>query len=492
MQTINKLSIGIIVALLLMTVTTFFLNQSTKPAVNLKTIGETYQLGNYQVQIKLNPEKPKTGNNQLTIAIRNEKDQPVIDAKVEGYAEMPAMGSMQAMREIVSIENTGAGLYQGNYALPMNGSWPITLTIESKKLALAKAVFDMNTSRTGLKLTLTTPSQQLSQSNQSTVSEQSNAEFNVDNFRRQLIGVTTAKVICQRMIKTLHAGAKVTYNQSQLTDISLKYDAWIDQLNADYLGKQIRQGDTLFTVYSPELISAQDEYLDSLKQGQSYLQKVTRKRLKRWGINTTQIKSLQQRGIANEYVSILSPVDGTVIEKNIVAGSAVKVGSSLLRLANLSSVWVDGEVYESDLPWLKIGMEAQITFPELPEQAYTAKVSFIDSVINPKTHSAVIRVQLPNHNALLKPGMFANMNLQIDLGERLIVPEQAVIYAGHQRIVFIDKGNGRLLPRKIKTGLRNTDMIEVLDGLKYGDDIVSSGNFLIAAESKLKSGLAQW
>ena len=164
----------------------------------------------------------------------------------------------------------------------------------------------------------------------------------------------------------------------------------------------------------------------------------------------------------------------------------------MLRLADLSTVWVEGEIYESDLSWVKVGMEAHITLPELPESSYTAVVKFIDSVLSPKTHSAVIRVQLANADGLLRPGMFASMNLQVDLGERLVVPEQAVIFSGDQRIVFIDKGNGRLLPSKIKTGLRNKDMIEVVDGLKLGDIIVTSGNFLIAAESKLKAGLAQW
>jgi len=137
-------------------------------------------------------------------------------------------------------------------------------------------------------------------------------------------------------------------------------------------------------------------------------------------------------------------------------------------------------------------MEVQITLPERPDQSYTAKVTFIDSVLNPETHSAVIRVQIANDDSSLRPNMFANMNLQVDLGERLVVPEQAVIYAGDKRLVFIDKGNGRLLPKIIKTGLHNKNMIEVLDGLALDDIIITSGNFLIAAESKLKAGLAQW
>lgn len=493
MKTVNKVSIAVIVLLLLIGMAMVFVKQGTDTIVKLQNIGETHLLGNYQVQIKLNPEKPKIGKNQLTLAISDGKDQPVTDASIQAYAEMPAMGSMQAMREVVNIENNGSGFYQGHYSLPMNGSWPLTVTIESAKQGKAEVVFDMNTSRAGVKLTQATPSELSLQLSQASPPEQHKAVFNVDSYRRQLIGVTTAEVVFQKIVKIIHAGARISYDQTRLTDITLKYDAWIGLLNADSLGKQIHQGDTLFTVYSPELVSAQDEYLDSLQQSRSSgLRKAARKRLVRWGINVAQIKTLQQRGRAADYLPIISPVNGTIIEKNIVAGSAVKVGSRLLRLADLSTIWVEGEVYESDLPWLKVGMEAQITLPELPENAYVATVTFIDSVLNSKTHSAVIRVQLANVDGSLRPGMFANMQLQVDLGERLLVPEQAVIYAGDQRIVFIDKGNGRLLPSKIKTGLRNKDMIEVVDGLTLGDIIVTSGNFLIAAESKLKAGLAQW
>jgi Cu(I)/Ag(I) efflux system membrane fusion protein len=399
---------------------------------------------------------------------------------------------MQAMREIVSIENSGSGFYQGHYSLPMNGSWPLTISIDSEKQGKAELVFDMNTSRPGVKLIQATPSELSPLLKQTSLPKQF-ATFNVDNYRRQLIGVTTTKVVRQKLLKIIRTDARIAYNQSRLTDITLKYDAWIGQLNADYLGKQMRQGDTLFTVYSPQLVSAQDEYLDSLKRRHSFdLRKATRRRLALWDINTSQIKALEKRGKAIKYLPIASPVTGTIIEKNIVTGSAVKAGTRLLRLADLSSVWIEGEVYESDLPWIKVGMQARIILPEQADQSYTATVTFIDPVLNPQTRSAVIRAELANADGFLRRDMFATMQLQVDLGERLVVPEQAVIYSGDQRIVFIDKGDGRLLPKKIKTGVRNKDMLEVLDGLVLGDKIISSGNFLIAAESKLKAGLAQW
>ncbi len=487
-----KNGVGIIALLLFLSLGIFYLDQPTEIAINPINTGAAHLAGNFQIRVKLDPEKPKIGKNQLTLVIRDSKDRPVTDAAIQAFAEMPAMGSMQAMREPVSIENIGPGLYQGHYSLPMNGSWPLTVSISSINQGKAELLFDMNTSRTGVKLAQATPSD-LSPHSQKEAPEHQPAEFNVDSYRRQLIGVTTAEVVYQNLTKTIHAGARVTYDQSRLTDITLKYDAWIGQLHADYVGKYIQQGETLFTAYSPDLVSVQDEYLDSLKLPHSLeLRKATRRRLALLDVNAAQVKAWEKRGKAIEYLPIPSPVTGTIVEKNTVAGSAIKAGAKIMRLADLSTVWIEGEVYEFDLPWIKIGMPARITLPEQPGLSYTATVTFIDPVLNPHTRSAVIRAQLTNSDGSLRPDMYATMQLQVDLGERMVVPEQAVIYSGDQRIVFVDKGHGRLLPKKIKTGLRNENMIEVQDGLAPGDVIVTSGNFLIAAESKLKAGLAQW
>ena len=473
----------------------YFLQQPANKSAELDNIGVTHYAGPYKVQLKLNPEKPKIGNNQVTILIRNEQDQPVSNAQIDAVAVMPGMGTMPEMREAVEIEATEAGIYQGKFSIPMNGSWPLTITINSTALGQAELAFDMNTSRAGLKKTAATASNMAPQQEQTEqVVEQYDA-FTVDSYRRQMIGVTTSEVLSQNMIKTIHARARVNYDESELADINLKYDAWIGTLDADYIGMSVHKGEQLFTVYSPELVSAQDEYLSSIrrKDASPYsLQKAARSRLLRWGISPAEIRALAKRGRVDEYLPILSPVNGVIIDKDIVAGAAVKAGARLMRLADLSTVWVEGEMYETDLPWVKVGMAAIVSFPDMPVQTYNTVISFIEPVLNTDTRTAIVRVELPNPEGLLKPGMYARMNIQVDLGERFVVPEQAVIYAGEQRVVFLDKGEGRLQPRKIKTGVRNDDYIEVLEGLRFGDVIVTSGNFLIAAESKFKSGLAQW
>lgn len=438
----NSIKLVVGVLLLLAGLGLYILQQPVKKTVALENIGTIYYAGAYKVQLKLDPAKPKIGNNTLSILIRNEQDQPVSDAMLEASAEMPSMGSMPAMLEVVDIQAKGNGFYQGRFSLPMNGSWP-------------ELAFDMNTSRAGLKLSSATSSAMAPEQTQAEHVDEQAGMFVVDSYRRQLIGVTTSEVLCQKMTKTIHAAARVSYDESGLVDINLKYDAWIGTLNADYIGKQVQKGEPLFTVYNPELVSAQDEYLSSLRRkgaGPYNLQQAARRRLARWDISPAEIRALAKRGRVDEYLPILSSVKGTIIEKQLVAGTAVKAGARLLRLADLSTVWVEGEVYESELPWLKLGMPLNVSFPEMPEQTYETVVSFIEPVLNAKTHTAKVRAELANPQGLLKPGMYARLNLQVDLGERFVVPEQAVIYAGEQRVVFLDKGEGRLQPRKIKTG----------------------------------------
>ena len=492
---VDKIIVFVILPLSLMIgLVLLFYPQPANQSAKLDNIGTTYYAGSYKVQLKLSPDKPRVANNTLSFLIRNEQDEPVSNTQINAMAIMPAMGTMPEMRERVEIETQSNGVFQGQFSLPMNGSWPLSIEIDSPDLGKAKLSLDMNTSRAGLKLIAATASDMDPEQMQVAASEQLDA-LNVDSYRRQLIGVTTSEVLYLNLVKIIHVGARVNYDETRIFDINLKYDAWIGTLYADFVGKKISKGEPLFTLYNAELVSAQDEYLSSLKRkntGPYSLQKAARSRLERLDISSAEIRSLAKRGQVIEYIPMLSPGKGTVIEKYIVAGAAVKAGERLLRIADLSTVWVEGDVYEADLPWIKLGMQAKVSFPEVPEQVYSAKVNFIQPVLNTDTRTAIVRVSIANPGGLLRPGMYARLDLQVDLGERFVVPEQAVIYSGEQRVVFLDQGEGRLQPRKIKTGLRNDGYIEVLDGLKLGDVVVTSGNFLIAAESKFKSGLAQW
>ena len=317
--------------------------------------------------------------------------------------------------------------------------------------------------------------------------------IHVDPARRQLIGITTGRVKQKKLRVTIRAAGSVTYDETQLSDVTLKFNGWIGKLYANAVGKPVKKGQPLFTVYSPDLLAAQEEYLEILKRSTGgKFRKAAYRRLRLWDLSQQQISALEKRGTAQEYVSILSPADGVIIHKNIVAGSAFRAGQRLLRLAGLSRVWVEAQVYDYELPLITTGMKAKVVLPELQDREYSSQVDFIYPFMEGDTHTARVRVVLENADGFLRPEMYAHIHLKAKLGKRLVVPESAVLYAGQSRVVFLDLGDGKLAPRKIKTGQRNRKWIEVLEGLVEGDEVVTSGNFLIAAESKLKSGVEQW
>ena len=211
-----------------------------------------------------------------------------------------------------------------------------------------------------------------------------------------------------------------------------------------------------------------------------------------WDIAPAQVRAIERRGEPIKYLPIHAPATGTVVEKNVVEGSAVKKGQILMRIADLSTVWIDAQVYDSELPLIDAGMTAEVTLPYLPDAHYEAEVDYVYPYFQGQTRTGQIRLSLPNPDGRLKPNMYAEVELQADLGKRLSVPESAVLFSGDARVVFVDLGDGRLQPRYIETGQRNEDYIEVTSGLEAGETVVTSGNFLIDAETRLKTGIKQW
>lgn len=315
----------------------------------------------------------------------------------------------------------------------------------------------------------------------------------IDAQRRQMIGVRTDVVGEQELAKQIRAVGIVTWDETRLTDVTLKYRGWIGRVFADYTGKRVEEGEPLFEIYSPELFTAQQEYLDSLSsQRMGGLLESTRNRLLLWDMTESQINALGQRGKPQKYVSILSPATGTIIEKRFVAGSAVDAGQQLYRIVDLSSLWVEAELYESELAMIEEGQQVRLTVSYLPGRTVTGVVSYIYPYLDAQTRRGRVRIEVPNPDGTLKPQMYANVSFEASLGKRLVVPEDAILYGGKNNIVFLDLGEGRLRPQRIQTGVRAGPWVEVVDGLSSGDVIVTSGNFLIASESKLKSGIDQW
>lgn len=429
---------------------------------------------------------------------------------------------MQSKRnsEVAQLEAGGDGVYRGVLKLPTEGDYVLAVDVSTEEQGHGDLVLAFTTGEYGLRAATATPegiayytcsmhtSVRKSEPGQCPIcsmdlvpvtNEQvQSGVVTVDARRRQLIGVKTGKAQMRDVTKTIRAVGQVDYDERRMSNISLKFDAWIGELKADYVGTRVEKGQVLFTVYSPELLSAQQEYLETRQRLASRgpddsLVRAARKRLMLWDISPAQVRAIERRGEAYEYLPIHAPKSGTVVEKMIDAGSHMKTGEALLRIADLSTVWIDAEVYEADLPLIEEGMTAEVTLPYGPGQRYPARVDYIYPYLEGKTRTARIRLVLDNPSGALKPDMYAEVKLRAELGRRLMVPEGAVLVAGESRVVFKDLGeDGKLKPVRVKTGQRVDGWVEIRQGLDPGDDVITSGNFLIAAEAKLKTGIEQW
>jgi Cu(I)/Ag(I) efflux system membrane fusion protein len=325
----------------------------------------------------------------------------------------------------------------------------------------------------------------------------------VDGARRQQIGVRLARVERRPFSMRVRAVGKVVYDETRLTDVAPRVGGWIGELYADATGKAVRRGEPLFTLYSPELVSAQEEYLAALAghreaQGTTapgradYLVQAARRRLSLWDLTPTQIEEIGRRETPLDQVPILSPVSGYVVEKNVVAGAAFRPGEKLFRIAGLDRVWIEAELYESQLSVARVGLPADVTLSYLPGVHAAGRIAFVYPYLDPKTRTGRVRVELDNPDLEMKPDMYANVEFRVERGPRLAVPESAVLYAGDRRAVFVNTGEDRFEPRIIEVGIGDDDYVEVLSGLSEGEEVVASGNFLIAAESRLKTSMERW
>ena len=476
-------------------------------------------VGNFRIRAELNPSTPEVGDNTLSVKVRDQDNQVVDSVHVRAVAQLEQDSSNSSINVPIELQSMQPGQFQGNFNLEMAGEWALAIDVEAASLGHGDLILGFKTGEPGLEQIVSTPegishytcamhpsvksatpgscpicSMDLIAVTREDVASNS---ITIDNRRRQMIGIETEKVTHIDLSKDIRAVGQVTYDERSLSNVTLKFDAWVGELFADYVGAQVNKGDVLFTVYNPELFAAQQEYLETLKRlarrGENdSLLVAARQRLKLWDMSSWEIKALEKRGYPIEYVPIYATSTGTVVEKNVEEGGAIKMGETLFRIADLSQVWVEAEVYEADVEIIHEGMDATITMPYLPSKIIEATVDYIYPYLEGDSRTARIRLNLDNTNGELKPDMYAEVKLTAVFGHRLAVPEQAVMFAGDSRVIFVDLGEGKLKPVKVKIGRRVNGFIEIIDGLKLGDTIVTSGNFLIASETKLKAGIDQW
>lgn len=321
--------------------------------------------------------------------------------------------------------------------------------------------------------------------------------------KRQAIGLTLAKVEMRDLGRVVRTTARVEHDETRDYKIAPRFGGWVGQLHVNYTGALVEEGQPLFTVYSPELFSSENEYLVAWRAAQlstnssagrsvsaDSLLEAARLRLSLFQIGEEEIRELEERGKPSAELLFRAPFTGHVITKDVVEGTAFAAGQTLYEIADLSHIWLRASVFEFDMPLISVGQDALITFPYLNNRSFEAQVTFIYPHIDPQTRRAQVRLELDNPGHLLRPEMWANAEIKVETGKRLTVLASAIINTGQRYVAFVNGAHEHLEPRNVEVGLKTDDYYEVLSGLKEGEEVVSRALFLVDSESQLKAAIA--
>lgn len=332
------------------------------------------------------------------------------------------------------------------------------------------------------------------------------AFFTVSPERQQLIGVQFSEVSYRTLEKTIRTVGRVELDQQKIAEVHPKISGWIEQVFVDYQWQHVRQGDPLFTLYSPDLVAAQEEYLLALKAqeglgsspfpkaavGARSLLEDARARLRLWDITDEQIQELERTREVKRTLNLYSPISGHVVERNAFPRMRVTPDTKVYIIADHTSVWVHVDLYEDEIAWVHLGRTARMTLRAYPNRIFTGKVTFIWPHLDMITRTLKVRLEFPNPDLTLKPMMYSDVELHIPLGRRLAVPKTAVLPTGERNLVFVDRGEGQMEIRAILLGAETEQFYEVVRGLRLGERVVSAANFLIDAESQIQGAIATW
>ena len=318
------------------------------------------------------------------------------------------------------------------------------------------------------------------------------ATISIDPVTVQNMGIRLAEVTRGPLRRSIRTVGVIDYDETTQTDVTVKFKGWIEKLYVDATGQSVKKGEPLFDVYSPDLVSAQNEYLLAMQAGASpSLKASARLKLSYFDISDDQIAELQRNRKIRRTLRVDSPRTGVVVEKMAVYGQMVDAGMKLYRLADLSLVWVQSQIYEQDLAYVKLGQEAEVTLSYLPDRKFRGRVTYIYPSVDEKTRTARVRMEFHNPGLFLKPGMFAKVNLEAKLEDSaILVPDSAVLRSGEKNTVFVQREPGKFDPRTVALGPRGEgNFYQVLSGLKPGEQVVMSGQFLFDSESQLKEAI---
>ena len=472
--------------------------------------------GDLEIAASVSPRELRVGKNELLVALRDANGEPIDGAEVGVSVKMGAMGAMAPMGGPASVTPLGGGDYRAAFQLDMGGTWQVELKATPKGGATARAEGSLTVGTPGLRLaaaggSATPAAAPASAEHQhgSTPRPQPGApdahpgEFHFDPARLRQVGVRSEAARLEEVDATVRAVGRVAWDETALRDVTMRVGGFAGEVAADSLGAPVTQGQLLFQFYSPELFAAQSEYLAALRSNAAArdssapergraMAGAAERRLRLWGVDAGEIAALARRGTPQEYLPVRAPISGYVVEKEIVAGSAIEMGQRVYRIAPLDRVWIEAEVYEAELARVSVGMPADVTLPYLPDQRFEAKVAYVYPSLQGDRRTARLRLVLANPGRELRPDMYATVLLRQPLGARLTVPDTAVLRAGDASFVFLDLGDGHLRPQRVTTGMESDGRVEILSGLEAGQPVVVAGTFLVAGESRLRAALESW
>ena len=321
--------------------------------------------------------------------------------------------------------------------------------------------------------------------------------------KQVLAGVRTTLVERKPLVREIHTTAQILADETKIAHIHVKVAGFIDRIYVDFVGQLVKKGQPLFTLYSPDLVSTEEEYLIAkrgdaslgsspfveVSDGAKSLLNSPRERLKLWDISDEQIKTLDETGKVAKYLTFYSPITGFVIDRKAFPQTSVTTDTELYTVSDLSSVWAEAQIYEYEVPYVHLGQMMSLTLSYYPGKTYTGTISYIYPTVDSQTRTVKVRVQIPNPGFMLKPQMFADALLRVDYGTKVVVPQEAVLDSGTEQVVYVVHDGGVFEPRKVTLGPVIDGNYAVLTGLKGGETVVTSGNFLVDSETRLKTSM---
>lgn len=455
-----------------------------------KPRGEVLHAGSFQAQVELAPDPPVAGDNTLRLSLRDASGKPVEGARISFAYDMPAMGSMPEMKGGGDERELGGGRYEIRYPLAMLGDWALTLQIEAAGEPPAELRLRVSPPHPGYVAEGQEPAARAGES----------GGIEVSSERQQLIGVVYEKVARRPLSLALRASGRVEVDETRVQDVVLQYEAYVEKLFVSETGERVRKGQPLLSLYSPELLAAEQDYLGALRgersrvSGADQLLRAATERLRLWGLRDARLEELGRRGKAQPRLTIYSPGPGTVLEKNVVEGTRAASGSVLYRIGDLGRVWVLADLFESDAPYVRTGETATLALPWASGVARRGTVQFVYPTIDEKTRSLRARLSFANGQGgvPLMPGMYVDVTVQVPLGTRLVAPDSALLASGEHRYAFVRRGAGRLLPVEVNVGAQSGGFDEVLAGLSEGDEVATQATFLLSSEAQLRDALPRF